>query len=252
MKPALTDISSYGVSLLFALLVHALVVGLTSVNWQESVVSHLDDRPYYIEAAVVTENPFTAAEERRREREQQRINRQLEERRAAEERLRTEQDAWEKERARAPKPVVAEPLPEPEPAISEPEQAKPDLDAASSAFAEEMLFALQREENARKAVTDDEKAMAWVAQIKRDIIQNWSRPPSARNGMEVLLRVRLIPTGEVIDVKIEDSSGYNAFDRSAVQAVRKAEQFIVPQDSRQFERDFREFTVLFRPDDLRL
>ena len=70
--------------------------------------------------------------------------------------------------------------------------------------------------------------------------------------MEALLRVRLIPTGEVIDVNVEKSSGNDAFDRSAVLAVRKAERFIVPADSRRFERDFREFPVLFRPDDLRL
>jgi TolA protein len=91
-----------------------------------------------------------------------------------------------------------------------------------------------------------------VAQIQREIVQNWSRPPSARNGMEALLRVLLIPTGEVVDVKVEDSSGNDAFDRSVVLAVTKARRFVVPPDSLRFERDFREFTVLFRPDDLRL
>lgn len=70
--------------------------------------------------------------------------------------------------------------------------------------------------------------------------------------MEVLLRVFLVPTGEVIDVVLEASSGNDSFDRSAVLAVRKAERFQVPGQSRQFERNFREFTVLFRPEDLRL
>ena len=104
----------------------------------------------------------------------------------------------------------------------------------------------------RRAVTDDERAQAYVSQIRREIVQNWSRPPSARNGMEVILRVFLVPTGEVVNVMVEESSGNEAFDRSATLAVNKAERFLVPAESRQFERNFREFTVLFRPEDLRL
>ena len=142
--------------------------------------------------------------------------------------------------------------PEPTPFVEKTPETKADPESVRSEFADEMAMALKREANARKAVTDDEKAMAYVGQIQREIVQNWSRPPSARNGMEALLRVRLIPTGEVVDVKVEDSSGNDAFDRSAVLAVTKARRFVVPTDSQRFERDFREFTVLFRPDDLRL
>ncbi|MDP4598919.1 MAG: cell envelope integrity protein TolA, partial [Pseudomonadales bacterium] len=112
--------------------------------------------------------------------------------------------------------------------------------------------AIRAEQNDRKAVTDDEKAMAYVSQIQREIIQNWSRPPSARNGMQALLKVYLVPTGEVVNVTLTQGSGNDAFDRSAVLAVRKAERFVVPAESAQFERNFREFEVLFRPDDLRL
>ena len=70
--------------------------------------------------------------------------------------------------------------------------------------------------------------------------------------MQVLLTVFLVPTGEVVDVTLKTSSGNEAFDRSAMLAVRKAERFIVPTNSAQFERNFREFEVMFRPEDLRL
>lgn len=254
MKLTLTDISSYGIALMFALLVHGVVIGLMSFNWDDPTISHMDIQPYYIEATVVSENPYTAADERKRDREKQRIDSKIRKRRETEARLRSEQAAWEKARATRPAPekVVPEPLVELEPVEEQKTETKPDIEQASSAFAEELALALKQEANARKAVTDDEKAMAYVAQIQREIIQNWSRPPSARNGMEALLRVRLIPTGEVVDVKVEESSGNGAFDRSAVLAVRKADRFVVPSDSRRFERNFREFTVLFRPDDLRL
>ena len=109
-----------------------------------------------------------------------------------------------------------------------------------------------KEENVRMAVTDNEKIQAYISQIQRDIVQKWSRPPSARNGMQAQLRVFLVPTGEVIEVILEKRSGNAAFDRSAVLAVTKAERFLVPSDSRQFEKNFREFTILFRPEDLRL
>jgi TonB family protein len=85
------------------------------------------------------------------------------------------------------------------------------------------------------------------------VVNYWSRPPSARNGMEVLLALQLIPTGEVVSVTVVKSSGNTAFDRSAVNAVQKAEQFPELKDlpPREFEKTFRRFRLLFRPEDLR-
>ena len=245
---------SYGVALLFALLVHGLVIALMSINWKDTT-SHVSEiKPYYIDAALVSENPYTARDKREKDRQRQQVDNLLQQRRRDEQQLRRQQADWEKERAKAkpvkpePQPVVAPPRPV-EPVV---EKKKPDEEKARSEFEDSMALALAEEANQRKAVTDDEKAMAYVAQIQRDIVRNWSRPPSARNGMETLLRVFLVPTGEVVDVKVIDSSGNDAFDRSAVLAVRKAARFDVPEDSRRFERDFREFTVIFKPEDLRL
>ncbi len=254
MKLSIHDLASYGIALLFALLVHGVVIGLMAVNWEDSTFAHTEIKPYYIEATVVAENPYTAAAEKKRNREQQRVQDRLNNRRALEQKLQQEQADWEKQRAERKREPVPAPLPVVEPEPVEPEVVDNERDEAQvrTAFEEAIALALAQEENARKAVTDDEKAMAYVAQMQREIVQNWSRPPSARNGMLCLLRVRLIPTGEVIDVKVEESSGNDAFDRSAILAVKKAGRFIVPSDTRLFERDFREFTVRFRPDDLRL
>ena len=68
----------------------------------------------------------------------------------------------------------------------------------------------------------------------------------------VVLRVRLVPTGEVVDVGVEQSSGNEAFDRSALLAVERSARFQVPSDPKLFENNFRSFTVLFRPEDLLL
>jgi colicin import membrane protein len=93
-------------------------------------------------------------------------------------------------------------------------------------------------------------AQSYQLGIYELVRQNWSRPPSARNGMAAKLLVELIPTGEVVAVSIVESSGNSAFDRSAEQAVRRAKRFEVPQDNAIFEENFRQFYFLFQPEDL--
>ena len=70
--------------------------------------------------------------------------------------------------------------------------------------------------------------------------------------MSVLLQINLVPTGEVISVNVLRSSGDAAFDRSAVQAVRRADRFPELQDMSigLFERQFRQFNLLFKPEGL--
>ncbi len=108
------------------------------------------------------------------------------------------------------------------------------------------LAAVQLEE-------DKQASQSYIAVIQRRINDNWSRPPSARNGMKVELRIQLVPTGTVVNVAILKGSGNAAFDRSAINAVNKVGQFseIKSMPSRIFERDFRQFTLLFQPQDLR-
>lgn len=256
---------SYILPLILATGLHALVVAGLMMRFQDkSAVEVTDVKPYYIEATVVTENPHKAKAEReaaaaaarakaRRQQEAERraaVNRQkvdedkarkaAEEKRKAEEAERERLAAMRAEEEQLAREAVEKEL---EQQASEEERRRME---------ENLAMAVMSEQEYRRAVTDDEKAMAYVAQIQREIVQNWSRPPSARNGMEALLKVRLVPTGEVVDVSVIESSGNDAFDRSAMLAVQKAERFVVPEDSRQFERNFREFEVLFRPEDLRL
>ena len=63
----------------------------------------------------------------------------------------------------------------------------------------------------------------------------------------------MIPTGEVVSVQVVKSSGNAAFDRSAVNAVQKAGAFPELQKlpNAEFERQFRRFRLIFRPEDLR-
>jgi colicin import membrane protein len=237
-----------------AILLHGAVVGAFMFDWQPNeqlVVSEI--QPYYIEASLAQENPHTAKQKRQdaataEKNRRLRIKRNVDKKAALNKSQQLEADQL---KALADAKLEAGRLQAQEVDLAIAERVVPNEEILAESR-NELDRAIEDERNRRKAVTDGEKAMAYVAQIQADIVQNWSRPPSARNGMQALLKVFLVPTGEVVDVTLIESSGNEAFDRSVLLAVRKTERFLVPDDARQFERTFREFEVLFRPDDLRL
>ena len=154
-----------------------------------------------------------------------------------------------------PKP---EPQPTPEPA-SEPKPA--DVEKPEPALDAEQLAALTRNEldslvDAEISVADtNEPSLRDVvaATIRASVINRWTRPPSARNGMVSILSIQLVPTGEVVGVSVLQSSGNTTFDRSAMTAVERTGRFpeVAKLDNRTFEANFRRFQLIFKPEDLR-
>ena len=127
----------------------------------------------------------------------------------------------------------------------------PELRMKAMQFMREFFEqALEAENLSLQAESDAEQAQSYRGGIYELVRQQWSRPPSARNGMQAKLLVELIPTGDVIAVTVVESSGNAAFDRSAEQAVRSARRFVVPTENALFEQYFRRFYFLFRPEDL--
>ena len=158
-----------------------------------------------------------------------------------------------------PKPVAkpkpaAKPAPEPAPVRAEPEKPRLSRQELAELTRADLARAVAEEESAAAAAaTSAEMAASYAALIQQTVINYWSRPPSARNGMETELSIQLIPTGEVVSVSVIRSSGNSAFDRSAINAVEKAGSFPELQSlpAREFEKTFRRFRLLFRPEDLR-
>ncbi|MEC7149874.1 MAG: TonB family protein [Pseudomonadota bacterium] len=170
-----------------------------------------------------------------------------------------------------PKPKAAEPQPEPKPAPTPapkveappPEPVVEQPESAPSVSQEERLAELQRElmagfedlpdadEQLSNQEVDEVQQVAGLMQAR--ITQNWRRPPSARNGMEVLLIISLVPTGEVVGISVSSSSGSTAFDRSAIAAVERVARFpeVTVLSISDFERYFRRFPLRFKPEDLR-
>ena len=169
-----------------------------------------------------------------------------------------------------PKPVAIESAaPEPTtsdlavPAASD-EPAAPDtnsIDNGSGLFDAEQLAAMTLQELESAIASDQPMEGATVASatdsvaaiIQQAVISRWTRPPSARNGMQAVLEIALVPTGDVAGVSVLQTSGNNAFDRSAINAVERAGRFPEVQqlEPAVFEREFRRFQLIFRPEDLR-
>ncbi len=154
-----------------------------------------------------------------------------------------------------PKPVE---VPKPDPKIKAQEEARKreaERQQRLQELAEQQFMEALESEAAELDTATSEDSGAEAAQsfrmgIYQAIVGNWSRPPSARQGMQALLRVELVPTGDIVSVTVVESSGSAAFDRSAEAAVNKARRFEVPKESAIFERHFRQFTLLFKPEDL--
>jgi len=83
--------------------------------------------------------------------------------------------------------------------------------------------------------------------IKEKVQRSWIRPAGSSASLSCTVNVRLIPGGEVVEVKIIRSSGNAAFDRSVEAAVFRASPLPVPSDPEVMEK-FRSITFEFNPD----
>jgi len=107
-----------------------------------------------------------------------------------------------------------------------------------------------REEQIAQALEDEENASKLeqiYSLIRTDVQNNWRIPPTARSGMQCVMLIRLLPSGEVQTVQITQSSGDKAFDRAAEDAVYRASPLPVSLSSagRLFNSTFREFNFRF-------
>ena len=233
--------------LLATLALHSLVLALMTVNWStsERKVVKVKPTPVAINATLVD-----ASELRPKPKPQPKPQPrpQAQPKPAA-------KPAPKPESKPAPKPVVkpkAEPRPQPK--VESKVEPQPKLTPAQlAALAQAELADAVAAEDAQATATAGEMSASFAALIQQTVINYWSRPPSARNGMEALLQIQLVPTGEVQSVSLLKSSGNTAFDRSAINAVEKAGSFPELQKlpAAEFENNFRRFRLLFRPEDLR-
>jgi hypothetical protein len=83
--------------------------------------------------------------------------------------------------------------------------------------------------------------------IEGQIRAVWKKP-IVPDGLTVELALSMVPTGEILDVKIKRPSGNEAFDRSALIAVAKVKKFEnLSMSAKLFDDNFRNFSLIFKP-----
>lgn len=85
-----------------------------------------------------------------------------------------------------------------------------------------------------------------VAMIAQKIERNWRQPLNAPRDLQCKIDIVLQSNGNVISVKIAESSGNLSFDRSVETAVRKASPLPVPVDNVIFKQ-FEAMRLRFEP-----
>jgi len=141
------------------------------------------------------------------------------------------------------------------------EQKKRELVRQAEHKRQQALAAKQQQEAADKAAHLKQQQEARVAQIaqnkkttvsvtaaiQQSVNSRWIRPLSSVKGLRCTIRVKLLPSGDVMDAHVIKGSGDSIFDRSAENAVRKASPLPVPKSRALFSQHFRTFTFNFNP-----
>ena len=120
-------------------------------------------------------------------------------------------------------------------------QAQLQAELQAAIEAEEAAFAAEEQ-----AVADQSEIASWMNKIGAKLRSVFSYPPNLPPGLSCIIYVRMVPGGEVVQVRIARSSGNAVFDRQAELAVRKASPLPVPQEMRVFEQ-MREINFTFKP-----
>ncbi|MDR2240724.1 MAG: TonB C-terminal domain-containing protein [Zoogloeaceae bacterium] len=141
-----------------------------------------------------------------------------------------------------PKPV---PKPEPKPA-PKPSTPKPSYaDALNRELQDIEKQKADRELENIAAATTRAKAMTdYIGKIKGKIKGNIMLPPDIKGNPEAVFDVVQLPSGEILSVKLKQSSGHAAYDDAIERAIRKSSPLPKPEDKALFERSL---TLKFRP-----
>ena len=225
----------YSVPLLLAGLIHVAAVGALYVGWNPARQETREFKPRIVQSQLLVLQPKARQKPR------------------AAPVVQPRPPAATKPAPAKPRPApVAEPAPPP--VDRRAEQRKRELERQRQRLEElarqSFAQALESEASELAEGDDAEVAASYRFGIYQRVVANWSRPLSARLGMQAKLLVELIPTGRVVSVTVVESSGNAEFDRSAEAAVNKAREFEVPAEPDLFERHFRQFSLLFKPEDL--
>lgn len=268
--------NGYPLSVVVAVTFHSVILALLLYLQSTKGPEALElVQPTVVKALLIQENPQVANERKRVERQQQQQRareREVAQQAAEADRQRREQEqadarAEEQRKARElaslrqrqeQERLDTERLVREREEQQEREEAQRRQRELAEAQRQQEIRDREREQEAADAAAAEvassefEMVQSGTAIIQQAVQSVWSRPPSARNGMRAILQIRMLPTGELVDAVITESSGDPAFDRSAENAVYSAAPFRELQalPINVFNENFRSLSLIFQPEDL--
>ena len=259
--------NGYPLSIIVAVSFHSLILAFLIWLQSSSSAESLElVQPTIIKALFIDENPQVRNQRvieqlrvREIEREEQR---RIEQERALEEEADRERQEEEQQRAALREREELERQLQQEDLERARQERQEREDREEKALADrqqqeaerrrEMSEKAAAESVAEAARTEFELVQSATAIIQQAVQQVWNRPPSARNGMRAILQIQMLPTGELLDVRITQTSGDPAFDRASENAVYSAAPFTELRDLpiNIFNANFRTLSLIFQPEDL--
>jgi len=104
---------------------------------------------------------------------------------------------------------------------------------------EEIASAVERAEGELAVSAAGQRALtSWMERIAGKIRGNTVQPPNVRGNPVALFRVSMLPSGEIISVKLKRSSGVPAWDGATERAILKSSPLPKPDDPAVFSREF--------------
>jgi len=268
-KKAGRTVKTYLGPIAYAALLHAVILVIFFSNWEGAKKEKEIAPPRIVKAALVAQDPLEARRKKKASNEQKRkakLKKQRDDakrKKAAADKKRKEAERKAREKKAKDKKARDKKLKEQkarEKAAADKrkadklkqEQLRQQRELEREQTEQDLFDALDDEDEFLQGEQDSQAVNSYMQAIQQRIIMNWSRPASVRLGMKAVLTIHLVPTGEVDNVYVTQSSGDDAFDQSALQAVRKAERFAELQElsSRVFDANFRRFKLTFNPKDL--
>ncbi|MCL2873265.1 MAG: cell envelope integrity protein TolA [Betaproteobacteria bacterium] len=175
----------------------------------------------------------------KKKKEEERLKKEAEEK-ARQEKLKKEQ--LEKEKAARDKAekerIEREKKEKDEKARKDAEQREADL---------KKILDEQNRRDEQKKRDEQQGALArWKQSIMIKVHGNVNMPPNIESNPEAVFTIIQLPTGDIIDAKLQKSSGNAAYDDAVYRAIIKSSPLPKPERADIFERELR---FVFRPKD---
>ena len=234
-------------AIVYAVLVHAVVIGLAVIGFRWSTAPSTDQ---VIQAVAVPEQKARKPEpvdNRAQEEEEARKKTEAEKRRQAELKKKLDEEQAQQRLVVERKKKEAE-----EKQKHAAELERKNEDKRRQKLTEQSLQEqLAAEEKQRADVAQAARAATivdkYIPLIRQRVSRSWNSPVGIAKGLKCVVHVRLTPGGEVLSAAVVRSSGNGIFDRSVEYAVYKAAPLPLPEDPTLFD-NFREIEFVFDPD----